>query len=381
MYQLIQQQNELSHILSEMEQTLTYALDSEFVKVDTLWPKLGLFQINVSGKVYLLDGVHLDLTEFWQKLQKANQNIFHACSEDIDLFYHYSKIKPLHNIFDTQLAMSFLGHGLQVSYQNALQLYLNIEIEKDHTRSDWTARPLSQEQLCYAANDVEFLPTLAEKIKQDLQHKQLLAYVEEDCRSLAYEISLETPTDELYKDVGNYRHSRRQLMQLQQLSVWREQLVKALNIPRSFVLKNNVMIELVEKNPKNQFQLSNIKGMRPNIIREYGKVILDLLKFLPEKDLWPLSLARPVKQISKEVAEQVDELIECIAQETKVPRAVLMRKKWLNELYHHVVFHHQDIEHLSCYLKGWRYPLLVEPLLKILQADKLNLTQQMKIRK
>lgn len=381
MYQLIQQQNELSHILSEMEQTLTYALDSEFVKVDTLWPKLGLFQINVSGKVYLLDGVTLDLTEFWQKLQKANQNIFHACSEDIDLFYHYSKIKPLHNIFDTQLAMSFLGHGLQVSYQNALQIYLNIEIEKDHTRSDWTARPLSREQLCYAANDVEFLPTLAEKIKQDLQHKQLLAYVEEDCRSLAYEISLETPTDELYKDVGNYRHSRRQLMQLQQLSVWREQLVKALNIPRSFVLKNNVMIELVEKNPKNQFQLSNIKGMRPNIIREYGKVILDLLKFLPEKDLWPLSLARPVKQISKEVAVQVDELIDRIAQETKVPRAVLMRKKWLNELYHHVVFHHQDIEHLSCYLKGWRYPLLVEPLLKILQADKLNLTQQMKIRK
>ncbi|MCF9045814.1 ribonuclease D [Acinetobacter nectaris] len=381
MYQLIQQQNELSHILSEMEQTLTYALDSEFVKVDTLWPKLGLFQINVSGKVYLLDGVTLDLTEFWHKLQKANQNIFHACSEDIDLFYHYSKIKPLHNIFDTQLAMSFLGYGLQVSYQNALQLYLNIEIEKDHTRSDWTARPLSREQLCYAANDVEFLPTLAEKIKQDLQHKQLLAYVEEDCRSLAYEISLETPTDELYKDVGNYRHSRRQLMQLQQLSVWREQLVKALNIPRSFVLKNNVMIELVEKNPKNQFQLSNIKGMRPNIIREYGKVILDLLRFLPEKDLWPLSLARPVKQISKEVAEQVDELIDRIAQETKVPRAVLMRKKWLNELYHHVVFHHQDIEHLSCYLKGWRYPLLVEPLLKILQADKLNLTQQMKIRK
>ncbi|MCF9033996.1 ribonuclease D [Acinetobacter nectaris] len=381
MYQLIQQQNELSHILSEMEQTLTYALDSEFVKVDTLWPKLGLFQINVSGKVYLLDGVTLDLTEFWQKLQKANQNIFHACSEDVDLFYYYSKIKPLHNIFDTQLAMSFLGYGLQVSYQNALQLYLNIEIEKDHTRSDWTARPLSREQLCYAANDVKFLPTLAERIKQDLQDKQLLAYVEEDCRSLAYEISLETSTDELYKDVGNYRHSRRQLMQLQQLSVWREQLVKALNIPRSFVLKNNVMIELVEKNPKNQFQLSSIKGMRPNIIREYGKVILDLLKFLPEKDLWPLSLARPVKQISKEVAEQIDELIDRIAQETNVPRAVLMRKKWLNELYHHVVFHYQDIEHLSCYLKGWRYPLLVEPLLKILQADKLNLTQQMKIRK
>lgn len=381
MYQLIQHQSELLSILDKMKPTSIYALDTEFVKVDTLWPKLGLFQINLDGEVYLLDGVHLDLSLFWQKLIQAKQNIFHACSEDVDLFYCYSKIKPLKNIFDTQLAMSFLGHGLQVSYQNALQMYLGVDIEKDHTRSDWTARPLSQAQLCYAANDVEFLPHLAEKIKQELQHKNLLAYVEEDCQSLAYEISLETPTEELYRDVGNYRHSRKQLMQLQQLSVWREQLVKALNTPRSFVLKNNVMIELVEKNPRNQFQLSHIKGMRPNIIREYGKVILDLLQFLPEKEEWPLNLARPVKQISKDIAEQVETIIERVSFETGIPRAVLMRKKWLNELYHHVVFYHQDINHLSCYLKGWRYPLLVQPLLEVLKADKHNLAQQMKIRK
>ncbi len=82
-----------------------------------------------------------------------------------------------------------------------------------------------------------------------------------------------TPLELLYQDVGNYRHSRRQLMQLQQLAVWREQMVKALNQPRSFILRNSTMLDLVEKNPKNKFQLSNIKDLRPHIVREHGKTI------------------------------------------------------------------------------------------------------------
>ena len=148
MYHFIQHQPELEMVLAAMDQSAVYALDSEFIKVDTLWPKLGVFQINVSEQTYLLDGVNLDLTEFWKKLATARQNIFHACGEDIDLIYHYAQVRQLNNVFDTQVAMSFLGHGLQVSYQNALKQMIDIDIEKDQTRSDWLARPLSDKQLC-----------------------------------------------------------------------------------------------------------------------------------------------------------------------------------------------------------------------------------------
>ena len=305
MFQFIQQQQDLDNILHLMSQTSVYGLDTEFIKVDTLWPKLGVFQINVAGQVFLLDGTRLELSAFWEKLFQAQQNIFHACSEDIDLIYHYAQQKSLSNVFDTQVGLSFLGHGLQVSYQNALKQMLDVDIDKDQTRSDWLARPLTTKQLDYAANDVLYLMNLSHKIQHQLSDKYLLDFALEDCRHLTYEIGQETPLELLYQDIGNYRHSRRQLMQLQQLAVWREQMVKALNYPRSFILKSSTMMDLVEQNPHNQFQLSGIKDIRQNIVRDYGKTILDLLKFLPEQNEWPLRMARPIRHSSKDIGEKV----------------------------------------------------------------------------
>ena len=378
MFQFINQQAELDHVLDLMQHASIYGLDTEFIKVDTLWPKLGVFQSNVNGQVFLLDGTTLNLENFWIKLFKAQQNIFHACSEDIDLIYHYADKKELCNVFDTQVALSFLGHGLQVSYQNALKLVLDIDIDKDQTRSDWLARPLTDDQMNYAANDVFYIMNLADKLKTELVQKNLYQSVLEDCKNLTIEIATETPKEKLYLDIGNYRHSRKQLMQLQQLSVWREEMVKALNHPRSFVLKSATMIDLVEVNPKNLFQLSSVKGIRPNVVREHGKTILDLLKFLPEMDEWPLRIARPIKHSSQGITAELDDLITKISGEIEVPKEVLMRKKWLNALYQHVVFH-GDEQDLPNYLLGWRYEILTQPLIHLLRTDEQYLSTQMKV--
>lgn len=378
MFQFIHQQKDFENVLALMSQNSTYGLDTEFIKVDTLWPKLGVFQINVNDQIYLLDGTSLNLSAFWEKLFQAQQNIFHACGEDIDLIYHYAQQKNLDNVFDTQVGMSFLGHGLQVSYQNALKTMLNVDIDKGQTRSDWLARPLSDEQLNYAANDVLYLMQLADKVQTDLKQNYLLDFAQEDCRNLTQEIGEETPLELLYQDVGNYRHSRRQLMQLQQLAVWREQMVKALNQPRSFILRNSTMLDLVEKNPKNQFQLSTIKDLRAHIVREHGKTILDLIKYLPDQSQWPLRMARPIRHSSKEVGENVEQVIQRAVQETQIPKEVLLRKKWLNALYQHVVFHN-DEQDLPNYLLGWRYELLTKPLIEVLHADERYLSGQMKV--
>ena len=378
MFQFIQQQQDLTPVLEKMDRNEVYGLDTEFIKVDTLWPKLGVFQINVENNVYLLDGTTLDLTEFWNKLFRAQQNVFHACSEDIDLIYHYAQHKTLNNVFDTQVGMSFLGHGLQVSYQNALKQMLDVDIDKGETRSNWLARPLSPAQLSYAANDVLYLMNLSEKVKQELDSKSLLHFALEDCQHLTQEIATETPLHLLYQDIGNYRHSRRQLMQLQQLAVWREHMVKALNTPRSFILKNSSMIDLVEKNPKNAFQLSGVKDIRQNVVREHGKTILDLVKFLPEQADWPLRMARPIRHSSKDVGEKIDHLIQNVVNETSIPKEVLMRKKWMNALHQHVVFHNNE-QDLPDYLLGWRYDLLTQPLIQLLRRDESYLSTQMKV--
>lgn len=376
MFQFIQQQQDLDAILRLMSQTNIYGLDTEFIKVDTLWPKLGVFQINVADQIFLLDGTSLDLTNFWEKLFQAKQNIFHACSEDIDLIYHYAQKTSLDNVFDTQIGLSFLGHGLQVSYQNALKQMLDIDIDKDQTRSDWLARPLSAEQLSYAANDVLYLMRLSENIQHQLKAKHLLDFSLEDCRHLTHEIGQETPLEQLYQDIGNYRHSRRQLQQLQQLAVWREQMVRALNYPRSFILKNSTMIDLVEKNPNNPFQLNGIKDIRQNIVREYGKTILGLLKDLPQQAEWPLRMPRPIRHSSKEIGEQIEDIIQSVVQQTTVPKEVLMRKKWLNALYQSVICDRNE-QDLPCYLLGWRYDLITQPVLDVLHKDKKYLSTQL----
>ena len=378
MFQFINQQTDLENVLTLMRQSSVYGLDTEFIKVDTFWPKLGVFQINVDNKIFLLDGTTLELSSFWQQIFQAKQNIFHACSEDIDLIYHYAEQKSLENVFDTQVAMSFLGHGLQVSYQNALKQMLDIDIDKDQTRSDWLARPLTPEQMNYAANDVLYIMQLAQRLQADLHDKGLYQCVLEDCHNLTFEIATETPKEKLYNDIGNYRHSAKQLMQLQQLSVWREEMVKALNQPRSFILKNSTIHDLVEKNPKNNFQLSQMKDIRASVVREHGKTILDLLTFLPEADEWPLRMAKPIRHSSKGVTQAVDDLINLAVTECNVPKEVLMRKKWLNALYHHVVFN-GDEQDLPGYLLGWRYELLTQPLIQLLSKDIDYLSTQMKV--
>ncbi|PTV46497.1 ribonuclease D [Acinetobacter pittii] len=373
MFQFIQQQTELVDVLQKMDQCSIYGLDTEFIKVDTLWPKLGVCQVNVNGDVYLLDGVSLDLSQFWKKIFLAQQNIFHACGEDIDLIYHYADQEDLLNVFDTQVGLSFLGHGLQVSYQGALKLCLDIDIEKDQTRSDWLARPLSPQQLCYAANDVLYLMKLASHIQEQLKQKGLYNYVLEDCSSLTKEIISETPNELLYSDVGNYRHSRRQLMQLQNLSEWREYIVKATNQPRSFILRNATMIDMVEKNPRNSFQLSQVKDIRPNVVREYGKTILELLKDLPVESKWPSKIAKPFKITSKETLNKMDMVLAHAINETSIPKEVLLRKKWLNAIHQHVLSQ-GDEQDLPSYLLGWRYELLTQPLIQLFQEEKQSLS-------
>ncbi|XID74082.1 ribonuclease D [Alkanindiges sp. WGS2144] len=376
MFRYIAHQDQLNDLYASMAATDIYALDTEFIKVNTLRPCLGLLQINVDGKVFLLDGKTLDLSDLWLLIFNARLNVLHACGEDLDLIHYYADQKPLGNVFDTQVGLAFLGHGLQVSYQQALSQELDIQIDKGETRSDWLARPLRPEQLQYAANDVTHLPALASTVRQQLQQKHLWDYVLEDCVITAQEIATEQPLTELYLEVANFRHNRKQLAQLQQLCIWREQIARATDQPRSFILKNSTLIDLLDKQPMNAYQLQRIKDIRPNILREHGKTILDLLHYLPESVEWPARLPRPLRYKNNELLNQVHHYIETVSHNIQVPAEVLLRKKWLNAMINLVALK-EDESQLSEYLLGWRYDLLTRPILSLLSQQQQILAAEM----
>ena len=376
MFQYITQQDQLYDLYAAMAGTDTYALDTEFIKVNTLRPCLGLLQINVDGQVFLLDGKTLDLTDLWLLIFNARLNILHACGEDLDLIHYYANQKPLSNVFDTQVGLAFLGHGLQLSYQQALSQELDIQIDKGETRSDWLARPLRPEQLQYAANDVIHLLALAKTIQEQLQHKQLWEYVLEDCQTCAHEIASETPLTELYLEVANFRYNRKQLAQLQQLCIWREQIARATDQPKSFILKNSTMVDLLDKQPMNAYQLQRIKDLRPNIQREHGKTILDLMHYLPEHSQWPMRLPRPLRFKNNELLDQVSHYVESVSQSIQVPTEVLLRKKWLSAMINLVALK-EDESKLPPFLLGWRYDLLTRPILSLLSQQQQALAAEM----
>lgn len=368
-YQYISTQDGLAELYTRMAHTDVYAIDTEFIKVNTLYPRLGLLQINVDGHIYLLDGQSLVLDDLWILLFNARQNILHACSEDIDLIHHYASQRALDNIFDTQIGLSFLDHGLQLSYQQALLQELGLSIDKGETRSDWLARPLRPEQLHYAATDVLHLPELAATIKRQLLERGTLEMAVEDCRTLARDIATDLPLAELYQDVATFKHSRQQLAQLQQLCVWREQIARATNQPRSFILKNAILLQLVEKQPINLYQLQRIPELRPAVIREHGKTILDLLRYLPDTDQWPARLPRPFRQRNQDLQDSIYIYVGQVAYELNIPAEVMFRKKWLQPLLLQVAIGGNE-EKLPSALLGWRYDLLTRPLLNGLSSHR-----------
>jgi ribonuclease D len=369
MFEYLTEQHQLTTLYAQMANTDSYALDTEFIKTNTLWPYLGLLQINVNDHIYVLDGQTLDLSDLWLLVFNARQNVFHACGEDLDLIHYYSKQKPLDNIFDTQIGLSFLGFGLQIGYQQALQLILDIHIDKGETRSDWLARPLRPEQLQYAANDVVHLAALAEQIQMDLTDRGLLEAAMEDCMNYARDVASDTVMSQIYRDVGTFRHSRKQLAQLQQLCVWREQIALATNQPRSFILKNSTLLDLVDQQPTSQFQFNKIKDLKPAVMREHGKTILDLIQYVPDESQWPTRFHRTYRQRNTDLIDQISAFTAQVSVETQVPVDVLLRKKWLSALFSHIAMGGNESD-LPAYLLGWRYEVLTRPILGLLEQHR-----------
>ena len=119
------------------------ALDTEFIRVDTFNPRAALIQVNDGSQVTLADPLTLDISELGNVLcNPETLKIFHACSEDIEVFNLLFPKQRITRVFDTQIGLAFLGYGNQVGYQKALQECLNISISKAETRSDWLMRPL-----------------------------------------------------------------------------------------------------------------------------------------------------------------------------------------------------------------------------------------------
>lgn len=379
----VRRQNQLQEVIEALATCGRVALDTEFIKRDTYYPRLALVQLNTGNHIYLLDAPQLQLRELWQALSEVDVAIWHACGEDLSIFYLLSGCPPLTNIFDTQIALSYLTGQLQMGYQQALDEQLDMYIDKEQSQSDWLQRPLSEEQEQYAIDDVRFLPALYLSLEYELKKQGLYDYVWADCQLYASDLyDVQQVEDEaVYLTLADYRYTSQQMAILQSVATWREELARATNQPRTFVIKKQAVREIITEQPSSMRELAHKTTMHRSMLRLYGEELLKVIrdaKNLPAAE-HPACLLPPYRSKNKVLSKAVQQAIDDHAQTIGVPASVLMRKKWLGQLYEVIAFD-KDLSELPQGLKGWRYEWVVRILIPVIEQHKIELQQGMGIR-
>ena len=192
----------LIKLCQQFEHAEILAVDTEFVRTRTLYPKLGLLQVCDGKCVALIDPITIDdLRPFWDLLIDSRiLKVLHACSEDLEVFLHSGNCKP-ENLIDSQIMMAFLGHGISLGYAAMVKHFLDIDLDKSESRTDWTKRPLTDKQLTYAAADVEHLYELFPTLLKEVTDAHWLHAVNQESQLMIERKFSPIKQDKLYRNV------------------------------------------------------------------------------------------------------------------------------------------------------------------------------------
>jgi len=350
------------------------AVDTEFVRERTFFPQLALVQVSDGRLTALIDPLALeDLAPFIELIEaEAITKVFHSASEDIETIFHHLGTVP-RPIFDTQVAAAFCGLGLGVGYQSLVEEVLGTKLHKAETRSDWLARPLSQAQLRYAADDVEPLFHLARLLQDRLKALHRLEWAREESELLLDVHRFDPNLEEAFQRIRGHRQLPPQKLEaLRRLAAWREEEARKRDLPRNFVVRSNVLLRLARELPKSLEDIARIDGVGKRTLGRYGRTWLSLIEeargtpreHFPEHPA-PVS-ARRRKALEDELRQAVTEA----AKELDLPAPLLASRRAIEELATVMI---RDHARLPSHLSGWRREVLGERLLSQLRAAGVTL--------
>ena len=266
--------NSLATALDPLE---LVGVDTEFMREKTYFSELCLVQISSMDHIFIADPLtDGDLAEFWAALLDTPW-VLHSGRQDIEVVYQTAGRMPV-GVFDTQVAAGLLGYQPQVGYANLIRELFNVELDKTHTRADWSRRPLTDALLHYAAEDVEYLLPAHETLAEKLDQKGRLTWAGEDSALLLdpalYDNHPELAIDRV-KGARNLRGKRRSAAA--RLAAWRESEALRANRPRQWIVRDNVLIDLANRLPGTMNELSGIDGIPAGLVRRSGKQVLSTI--------------------------------------------------------------------------------------------------------
>lgn len=358
-YQLITNNDTLKILCESLMNKQVIALDTEFIRLRTYYPKIGLIQLFDGDNLALIDPLTIDNWQYFTAIlqNRSQTKYFHACGEDIDVFMHQFNLLPS-PILDSQILAAFLNNDLCTSYVILVKKYLNITLSKTETRTDWLSRPLSKAQCCYAAADVYYLLQLTEKLIEIVKKEGWLKAVKEECQVFVSKKSaLVSPKNAYLKIKRAAQLKGIQLSYLQLLAAWRLQYAREHNIAVNLVLPETLIWKIACYKPTSLTELKKI-GAHEREIRLYGNIIMELLCQPINADLMPVRLVTDYKNYIT-ITEHLRQAAVKIAKETGLNKSILLSRRHIN---HYVKWLDNKNQSEPEIISGWRAPLF-EPYL------------------
>jgi len=275
--ELITSSQDLSSLIERCLKEDAYAIDTEFHREKSYYPKLALIQINFGKGVALVDPTIIAVSPLKELFQSQQVAVMHACAQDLEVFQHYCDATP-QKIFDTQIAAGFLG--LRTPSLSALhERFLKKKLPKGERLTDWLQRPLSKEQIEYAAADVADLLEIYTILLSELNERGRLLWAEDEFKIVTSRISESKNPSEAWIRIKETRHLGLQGRGVaQSIAEWREIEAQSLDIPARFVLSDIAVVSISQRLPKTLEQLMGARGVdKKHLADNRGRKILKLV--------------------------------------------------------------------------------------------------------
>ena len=348
-------------------------VDTEFLRETTYYPLLCVAQMASDDEAFVIDALApgIDLSPFYALMANEKvMKVFHAARQDIEIVWHAAKLIP-HPIFDTQVAAMVLGYGDSISYEQLVQRITGDTLDKSHRFTDWTRRPLSEAQLRYAISDVTHLRQVYLKLVEDLRQRGRAAWVEDEMRILTSPETYRLEPENAWQRLKTRVRKPKELAVLIEVAAWREREAQARDVPRSRVLKDEVIADIAVQALTSAENLTHLRSLPKGFERSrWGEAILAAVARGLARDT--KTLPRPMRAQSAANGAAVVELLK-----------VLLRM--VSERHHvaaKVIATVDDLERIAAddaadvpALTGWRHELFGEKALA-LKHGRLALTME-----
>lgn len=369
-YQIITQSSQLETVCNSAREADVVMLDTEFVRTRTYYPQLGLIQLFDGENLSLIDPTVIeDMTAFVQLLQDTSVlKVLHACGEDLEVFHNSFDCLP-YPMVDTQLMAAFLGHGLSTGFAALVADYLDVELDKSESRTDWLARPLTEKQLEYAAADVYYLLPLYEQLFEKITQAGWWQAAQQESDLLASKRIKTIQPERAYLDVkGAWQLKPSELAVLKPLATWRLKEALKRDLALNFIFKENDLLNVARLGIESRKRMEQ-EGMDLRSVQRHSARIISIVKsaLMTPKEEYPQKIERLMDMPGyKQKFKVLKDEVKRASQASGLASEFLASKKQLNQLISWVWKKDRDPSSLPDVMQGWRLELFGEKLNKLL---------------